>query len=56
LQGFVTVGDHQHVSTRRLDTLQDGYVQVQTCVVQSKHDDRKIWIEDSPFSSITTIR
>src|SRR5659263_100984 len=46
LQGSVTVGDHQHMSTRRLDTLQDGYVQVQTCIVRSKHDDRQVWIED----------
>src|SRR5450756_1565470 len=47
LQGSVTVGDHQHMSTCRLDTLQNCYVEVQTCVVRSKHDDRQIWIEDS---------
>src|SRR5664280_416700 len=50
LQDSITVGDHQNVSTRRLDTLQNCYVEVQTRVVRSKHDDRKIRIEDGQRS------
>src|SRR5450756_2370767 len=35
LQGSVIVGDHEHMSTRRLDTLQNCYVEVETRVVRS---------------------